>query len=94
MSITRRYKLPERGSKAPLVVVEAAAVPTRPAFPLPILNAIVAALTALMLGSYFALLLAHNDRVGTRSRLRATQIPLLDDNDLSVLNPAAIKGEI
>ncbi len=80
--------------KAPLVVVEAAAVPTRPAFPLPILNAIVAALTALMLGSYFALLLAHNDRVGTRSRLRATQIPLLDDNDLSVLNPAAIKGEI
>jgi len=77
--------------RAPLVVVETAAVPTRPAFPLPILNAIVAALTAMMLGGYFALLLAHNDRVGDRRRLRATPVPLFDEDDLRTLNPASVK---
>jgi uncharacterized protein involved in exopolysaccharide biosynthesis len=71
---------------APLVVVERASLPSTPAFPLPILNAIVAGLTGLMLGCFYALILAHNDRMRqTAVRLRAT-VPLFDEQELRSLD--------
>lgn len=72
--------------KAPLVIVEKAAVPTRPAFPLPLLNAIVSGLTGLMLGSYYALILAHNDRVRRAATRMRAELPLFDENELRSLH--------
>lgn len=49
-------------AKAPIMVVEEASPPTRPAFPIPILNAIVAALAGVIVGFYYALFVGHAAR--------------------------------
>ncbi|MEX0284558.1 MAG: hypothetical protein AB3N23_08090 [Paracoccaceae bacterium] len=66
--------LQAENAEAPLVVTETAVLPTRPVFPIPILNAVVAGLTGLLLGAYYALLVAHSDRA--RAARRAMEIPL------------------
>lgn len=66
-------------AKAPLVVVEEASLPTRPAFPIPILNAIVAAMAGAIAGFYYALFVGHSNRVKMQKLAQSLQPPRFTD---------------
>jgi len=78
--------LQSENAKPPIVIVEQAIAPTRPAFPLPLLNAIVAALCGLVFGTYYALFVAHAERAGQVRTARATLLPLFSPDELAQLS--------
>jgi capsular polysaccharide biosynthesis protein len=75
----------------PIVIVEQAIAPTRAAFPLPFLNAVVAALCGIVFGTYYALFVAHSERSAQVRKSRAAAIPLFSRDELNDLTaPSAI----
>jgi capsular polysaccharide biosynthesis protein len=75
----------------PIVIVERAIAPTRPAFPLPMLNAVVAALCGLVFGTYYALFVAHAERSAQVRKSRIAVLPLFSRDELDELTaPTAI----
>lgn len=72
-------------ARAPLVVVEQAVTPTRPAFPLPVLNAIVAMLTGAAVGFYYALFLGYARRARLQRLADALTLPHFADDELARL---------
>jgi capsular polysaccharide biosynthesis protein len=83
--------LQSENATPPIVIVEQAVAPTRPAFPLPVLNAIVAALCGLVLGTYYALFVAHSERGAQARRSQAAPLPLFSRDELDELSaPTAV----
>jgi uncharacterized protein involved in exopolysaccharide biosynthesis len=78
-------QLQAQNATAPLVVVETAFPTTRPAFPLPILNTIVAAITGIVLGLYAALFIGHSDRVRAARRQANLEMPFFTRDEISRL---------
>ena len=76
----------------PLVVVQRAVPPERPVFPLPVLNAVVSALTGLVFGVYLALIFAYAGRLRQRRILAAVAGPALDALERNLLGEAARAG--
>ncbi|MEI4485375.1 hypothetical protein V8J36_04175 [Frigidibacter sp. MR17.14] len=75
---------------APLVVVSPALAPPRAAFPLPVLNTAVAALTGMILGAYYALWLAHAERGAEARRTQVTPLPFFTrDERLALIRGGA-----
>jgi len=74
--------------QAPLVIVERASIQTRPIFPLTTLNAIVAAICGLILGAYYALFIAHAERVRQLRRVVLAELPLFTESELDQLRKA------
>lgn len=62
-------KLQLQNPPVTVVVVQTGVAPTRPVFPLPLLNTIVAGLTGGAAGSYYALLMGYLGRL-KRARIR------------------------
>lgn len=77
---------------APLITVERPVPPTRPAFPVPILNAVVAALTGAILGCYYALFLGHARRIRLRAEAGEGGMPVFTLAELAALRRPARKG--
>lgn len=75
-------QLQAANAKAPIMVVEAASLPTRPAFPIPILNAIVAALAGAIVGLYYALFVGHAARARMKTLADALQPPRFTETEL------------
>ena len=75
---------------APLVVVQRAVPPTRPVFPLPLLNAIVAALTGLVFGCYYALFCGMLARARRQRIRRQLEMPSLSQEELKDLQDRMI----
>jgi hypothetical protein len=78
-------RLQAENAKPPLVIVEKAVPPSRPAFPLPIVNAIAAALCGAILGTYYALFVAHSERATQTKKSRNATIPLFSNDELDEL---------
>jgi polysaccharide biosynthesis transport protein len=78
-------RLQAENAKPPLVIVEKAVPPSRPAFPLPIVNAIAAALCGAILGTYYALFVAHSERAAQTKKSRNATIPLFSNDELDEL---------
>lgn len=78
--------LQSENATPPIVIVEQATAPTRPAFPLPILNAVVAALCGVVFGTYYALFVAHSERSAQVRRYRAAPILLFSQTELDELS--------
>lgn len=72
-------------ARAPLMVVEEASLPTRPAFPIPVLNAIVAALAGAIAGFYYALFVGHAARARMKKLADTLQPPRFTDAELQHL---------
>lgn len=72
-------QLQAQNAKVPLVVVENAFPTMRPNYPLPILNAVVAGITGLILGIYAALFLGHRDRLRVARQVQGVQLPAFSD---------------
>ena len=81
-----------QGPAVPVVVVEQAVPPVRPVFPLPILNTIVAALTGLVFGCYFALFRGMLSRSRRRRVLQQIEMPLLTKDELQYLKDLVGSG--
>ena len=81
-------QLQAQNASAPIVVVSKATPPTRPSFPLPILNAIVAGLCGLIFGTYYALYLAHADRGRQVRRSEKTKLPYFSSDEIEQLRKA------
>lgn len=75
-------RLQQANATPALVVVERAVPPTRPAFPLPTLNAIVAALCGLVFGAYYALFVAQSERAAQQRRSRSAPVPVFEQGEL------------
>jgi uncharacterized protein involved in exopolysaccharide biosynthesis len=93
-------ELQAANAQAPLVITETASVPTRPVFPLPILNAVVAGITGLLFGAYYALLVAHSDRARKARQALEVDIPAFTTDELKELRmrwrkdePLVLRGE-
>lgn len=82
-------ELQAANAKAPLVVVETASPPTRPAFPLPVLNAIVAVMTGAVIGFYYALFLGHSRRARLQRLATSLSLPRFTDAELARLRALA-----
>lgn len=78
-------RLQAENAKPPLVIVETAVPPTRPAFPLPLVNAVAAALCGAILGTYYALFVAHGERAAQTRKSRGAAIPLFSNDELDEL---------
>lgn len=76
-------------AEVPLVVVEEAVAPTRAAFPIPVLNTIVAMLAGLVAGFYYALLIGHAGRVRVKRLADALRPPWFNDAELGQLQRLA-----
>lgn len=79
-------------ARAPVVVVAAADPPGRPAFPLPLLNTVVAGLTGLIFGAYYALWVAHAERGAQARRTAATQLPYFTEEERRLLSGSGVKS--
>lgn len=77
-----------REPPAPVIVVQQASPGERPAFPMPLLNTIVAAITGLALGSYYALFCGYLDRRRHLRTIRNLKAPILGDNEFVILRQA------
>lgn len=77
--------LQSENASPPIVIVEKAVTPARPVFPLPMLNAIVAAVCGLIFGTYYALFVAHSERSAQVRKSRAVTLPLFSQDELSEL---------
>lgn len=78
-------RLQAKHASAPIVVVAQAVAPTRPVFPLPILNTIVAAVVGLVLGAYYALFVAHSERSAQIRRSARAAPPLFTPEEIAQL---------
>lgn len=85
-------RLQEANATPPLVVVERAVAATRPAFPLPVLNAIVAALCGLVFGTYYALFVAQAERADQQRRSQGAALPLFTPDELAQLRRLPTHG--
>jgi capsular polysaccharide biosynthesis protein len=77
--------LQARQPSAPVVVVEAATPPERQVFPLALLNTIVAGITGLVLGIYYALFCGYLERLRGSRIERQMQVPPKLDADFALL---------
>ena len=78
-------RLQSENATPALVIVERAIDPTRPAFPLPLLNTIVAALCGLIFGTYYALFVAHSERAAQVRRSRIATLPVFTADELALI---------
>lgn len=74
---------------APIVVVSRATPPERPAFPLPSVNAAIAGLCGLILGTYYALYMAHADRARRARASETAPLPLFTAEEVAALRRGA-----
>lgn len=81
-------RLQAENAKPPLVIVEKAVSPSRPAFPLPLVNAIAAAFCGAILGTYYALFVAHSERGAQVRKSRGATLPLFTNDELDELMAA------
>jgi len=81
-----------REPAAPVVVVQKATESERPIFPIPLLNAIVAGITGLAFGCYYALFCAYLDRRRQVRAVRNLTSPAVDDDGLAMLRQAVRTG--
>jgi uncharacterized protein involved in exopolysaccharide biosynthesis len=72
----------------PVVVVQEATPGERPVFPIPLLNAIVAAITGLALGCYYALFCAYLDRRRQVRTIRNLAAPVVAEKEFVLLAQA------
>lgn len=82
-SLVLEATLQAREPATPVVVVEQAAVPRSAMFPLPVLNAIVAAITGLGLGIYYCMFVGYLKRTRIGRIERGMQVPVFTQNELS-----------
>jgi uncharacterized protein involved in exopolysaccharide biosynthesis len=87
-------RLQEANASPPLLVVERAVPPDRPAFPLPILNAIVAALCGLVFGTFYALFVAQSERAAQVRRSQAAAMPVFTQEELDTFRRLAAQEEV
>ena len=73
---------------APVVVVQEATPGERPVFPIPLLNVVVAGITGLALGCYYALFCAYLDRRRHVRTARNLLLPPLAEKEFAILRQA------
>ena len=81
-------QLQAQNAAAAIVVVSKATPPLRAAFPLPLLNAIVAGLCGLIFGTYYVLYLAHADRGAQVRRSANAKLPFFTADEIAQLRKA------
>jgi uncharacterized protein involved in exopolysaccharide biosynthesis len=86
-------RLQEANATPPLLVVERAVPPTRPAFPLSVLNAIAAALCGLVFGTYYALFIAQSERAAQVRRSRTAPMPAFTPQEIAEIRVLAREWE-
>ncbi|WP_040672321.1 GumC domain-containing protein [Rhodobacter ferrooxidans] len=82
-------RLQAENAEVPMVVVEEASVPTRPAFPIPLLNGIVAVLAGAVAGFYYALFIGHAARARQKLLSEALRPPRFTGTELAHLQRLA-----
>jgi len=87
-------ELQAANASVPLVVVENATIPTRPAFPIPILNAIVAVMAGAVVGLYYALFIGHSARARVRKLAEGLQPPRFTEAEVQHLRQIAGNGKV
>ena len=80
-------------AKAPLVMVERAIATTRAAFPIPVLNVIVAVITGLILGCYYALFLGHAARARVARVAGGATLPVFTAIELAEIRALAAEAK-
>jgi uncharacterized protein involved in exopolysaccharide biosynthesis len=78
-------RLQAANATPPIVIVEKAVPPVRPIFPLPFLNAAVAALCGLVFGTYYALFVAQSERASQIRRSREAVVPPFTPDEIDRL---------
>lgn len=84
-------KMQAENAKVPMVITETAVAPSRPVFPLTVLNAIVATIVGLVFGVYYALFVAHSERAGRLRRAQEAEPPLFTPEELQRLRRGDIE---
>ena len=84
-------RLQSAHASPPLVIVETAVAPTRPAFPLTILNTIVAGICGLIFGCYYALFLAHAQRAAPARRAESEPLPVFSVEEMRELRALGLE---
>lgn len=85
--------LQAENAKAPIVIVENAIATTRAAFPIPMLNVIVAVITGLILGCYYALFLGHAARARVARVAMGTELPFFTENERAEISALAQRAK-
>ncbi|MGM0583119.1 MAG: hypothetical protein ACQEUZ_00475 [Pseudomonadota bacterium] len=88
----REAALQSEHASAPLVLVQSAVAPDRPAFPLPVANAVVAGFAGLLAGVYYALILAYVERLRLRRIAERLPAPRFAEAELARLRAATAAG--